>query len=481
MTAKDVNTAYATWTLPETGFTVSYSLPLFHEIDFVANEGYRRIPHGGIEVGGLLFGSVEQDSARIEAFRLIECEHALGPSFVLSERDVAVLHQQLAKAVSDPALANLRAIGWFIAHSRGQLQIRDREAELFNELFPAPGSMTLLVKPERFQPTRFAFLLRAPDGALRDGTQHAFILPLSRQSAHSPEAEPVGSIPAPLAQSPLVSPRGIAQTQRSDYRSTDQETERPPQRAAESFPGREELALSPMAPAEEKHVAPVPQRGPAIGGLNPPSYVPPEDLMKLEPAPESLWRRKKPRPAGVEASEPPGTQPPFDEIKTVPQPEPERTPLPVQDLPPPLKLPQPSGKPMTLRVALALLVAAVLGSSFGYWTYEQLSPSAIALTIEPRPSGLLVSWPVDETRDAPFATLRVNDGKPMPLTPQQKSSGTAEVSVRSDNMKIELMVQHVMRDSRGIVRYLRAAAPSPIPESLGEPQGQSSATNPSSP
>ena len=34
---------------------------LFHEIDFVVNEGYRKIPHGGIEEGGLLFGAIDEE------------------------------------------------------------------------------------------------------------------------------------------------------------------------------------------------------------------------------------------------------------------------------------------------------------------------------------------------------------------------------------------------------------------------------------
>src|SRR5436190_4942541 len=104
MTARETTGAYATWTQPGAPFTVSYSLPLFHEIDFLVSEGYRRIPHGGIEVGGLLFGRFEDSSVRLDAFRSIECEHASGPSFTLSERDLTLLRQQLASSASAPEL-----------------------------------------------------------------------------------------------------------------------------------------------------------------------------------------------------------------------------------------------------------------------------------------------------------------------------------------------------------------------------------------
>ncbi|HSU61362.1 MAG TPA: hypothetical protein VLI55_18785, partial [Bryobacteraceae bacterium] len=92
---------YAFWTIPGTAFTVTYSLAAFHEIEFVVNEGYRRIPHGGVETGGLLFGRLDENGVRVESFRPIECEHASGPSFNLSEKDVTALQAQIASASSD--------------------------------------------------------------------------------------------------------------------------------------------------------------------------------------------------------------------------------------------------------------------------------------------------------------------------------------------------------------------------------------------
>ena len=53
--ATEKRSEYAYWKVPDSETVVTYSLPLFHEIDFAVNEGYRKIPHGGIEEGGLLF------------------------------------------------------------------------------------------------------------------------------------------------------------------------------------------------------------------------------------------------------------------------------------------------------------------------------------------------------------------------------------------------------------------------------------------
>ena len=198
MTAQDPVTDYAVWNAPGSSLTVLYSIPLFHEIDFSVNEGYRRIPHGGLEIGGVLFGRAEAGSIRIEAYRPIECEHSMGPSFVLSPRDIENLQEQLRKSTDDEELQGLAPLGWFISHSRGELLISDREAALFDELFPRREQITILIKPIKFQPTRFSFFVRDPQGKLkRDGTQDAIILPLPGRAGRTGSAEPAPSIAAP--------------------------------------------------------------------------------------------------------------------------------------------------------------------------------------------------------------------------------------------------------------------------------------------
>lgn len=156
--------AYESLTEASTGFTVYYSLPVFHEIDFVVSEGFRRIPHGGIENGGLLLGEFVPDGIRIDRSVPIECSHAFGPSFVLSNEDVERLRAQISR----------QTVGWFISRSRGQLVFTDKEAALIRDLFP-PGAITVLVKPEKFKATRFAFF--TADSEL-DGTAQSFVLPL---------------------------------------------------------------------------------------------------------------------------------------------------------------------------------------------------------------------------------------------------------------------------------------------------------------
>ncbi len=125
---------------------------------------------------------------------------------MLSERDLTRLKEQITAAASEPELHGLEVLGWFIGHTRSPLKMNDRECALFEELFPEPGKITLLIKPERFQPTRFGFLVRGPDSKLeKDASQQAIILPLPGRAGKSAEG-PIASIPAPVEAPPLRTP-----------------------------------------------------------------------------------------------------------------------------------------------------------------------------------------------------------------------------------------------------------------------------------
>ncbi len=190
--------SYGAWTQPGSPYQVRYALPVFREIEVYVNEGFRRIPYGGIEHGGLLFGKHSGDLIYIEAFRAIECEHAAGPSFSLSERDLAGIRQQLANYTGQPELAGLTPVGMFISHSRRDLPMTSDEESLLAQLFPEPWQCLLVVKPEKFKAAQFGFVFRKTSG-VDDAkpAEGAFALPLHSRSApvEMAEAAPVEQVP----------------------------------------------------------------------------------------------------------------------------------------------------------------------------------------------------------------------------------------------------------------------------------------------
>jgi hypothetical protein len=400
---------YAVWTIPGTPVKVSYWLSLFHEIDFQVNEGYRRIPHGGIEIAGLLFGTAEPNSVRIEAFRNIECEHSRGPSFVMSERDLERLREQIAAAPSDPELQGLDLIGCFVAHTRSELKLNERDRALFDEFFQAAGKLLVLIKPERFQPTRFAFLVRGADGKLEgDRAENAVILPGAARGDRGASG-PMPAIPAPTAKPATPAPVRPGASPEPPIAPAPP----PPPRPAPTPPP---VARAPVAPPEIAEP-------PAIVGANLPSV-------------DEIRRR---RAEAMRDADPFDTRSTHREI--------------AQTL-------HRQGRRSNVRLAVVLFIAAALGCVVGYFIYLQLPPAVIPMNVQKRPPALVVSWPPEQTRDAVYAALRVDDGDPIPLSSQQKAEGQAAIRANSGNVKIELIAQHWMRDSRGILRFVE-----PVPTS----------------
>src|SRR5690242_2272591 len=104
-TGSPVVPKFATWSAADHPIVIEYAPAVLDEIRMTAVEGYHRVPHGGVETGGILFGARSKTGVRIKAWRPIECEYAKGPSFLLSERDEAALAELLSSSSSDPDLA----------------------------------------------------------------------------------------------------------------------------------------------------------------------------------------------------------------------------------------------------------------------------------------------------------------------------------------------------------------------------------------
>ena len=61
---------FGTWVVPESPVDVEYSLLVIEEIRQVVADGFQRLQRGGIEVGGVLYGTREIRTVRILAMRV---------------------------------------------------------------------------------------------------------------------------------------------------------------------------------------------------------------------------------------------------------------------------------------------------------------------------------------------------------------------------------------------------------------------------
>src|SRR5215813_7752517 len=89
------------WRDPSGQQTVHLALAVVDRLAFDAFEAYRSIPHRGLEIGGLLLGRVERREENgdiyISDYETVESEHRSGPSYHLSEVDLAHLEEAVGR------------------------------------------------------------------------------------------------------------------------------------------------------------------------------------------------------------------------------------------------------------------------------------------------------------------------------------------------------------------------------------------------
>jgi len=101
MTGATTDVERGSWTAAGHSRSIEYATAVWTDIRADAIEGFNNLPHCGVEIGGVLFGT--KDSACVKAleFRAVPCEYAYGPSYTLSEKDQAGLKELLARASAE--------------------------------------------------------------------------------------------------------------------------------------------------------------------------------------------------------------------------------------------------------------------------------------------------------------------------------------------------------------------------------------------
>ena len=135
---------------------IEYPDELLEQIRLAVMEAFFAIPRGGLEIGGVLFGRYGEGKLQIEAFRMVACEHAAGPSFTLSEADHVRLRDLLDAAVAE----GLHPVGWFRSRTRSEISLSDADAALHDKYFREPWQVVLVLRPEVTRPMRAGFFFR---------------------------------------------------------------------------------------------------------------------------------------------------------------------------------------------------------------------------------------------------------------------------------------------------------------------------------
>jgi proteasome lid subunit RPN8/RPN11 len=154
------------WRISQCPFLMECSSPVLDQIRREVETG-RNLPGGERETGGVLFGIQEPCRIWILASKPLQCEHAMGPGFVLSEKDEKRLVHLISAPATDPELNGLQALGWYHSHLRSRIFLSERDRQIHSRYFAAPYQIALVVHPESERPTRAGFFFREASGEMR--------------------------------------------------------------------------------------------------------------------------------------------------------------------------------------------------------------------------------------------------------------------------------------------------------------------------
>ncbi len=184
------------WEGPGCPFRIEFATRKLEEIRDAVVRAFYSMPRGGIEIGGVLFGTRDGQRLRIEEYRMLPCEHKLGPGFQLSARDREALAKTIAEGPLEP-------LGWFVSHTRSEIALSPADLEIQEQYFPKAWQIALVLKPANMRPMRAGYFCRAADGHMPgEKSCGDFTVEVVALEA-LPQAEPA-TVPPPPAPTPTV-------------------------------------------------------------------------------------------------------------------------------------------------------------------------------------------------------------------------------------------------------------------------------------
>ena len=154
------------WRIAECPFVIECAPAVLLQIRREVEAG-QNLPGSRREVGGVLFGIQEPGSIRILACRPLPSEHAMGPGFVLSQKDEHDLARLISAPATVPELSALQALGWYHSHIRSRIFLSGRDLQVHSRYFGAPFQIAMVVRAESDRPLRAGFFFREPSGEMR--------------------------------------------------------------------------------------------------------------------------------------------------------------------------------------------------------------------------------------------------------------------------------------------------------------------------
>jgi hypothetical protein len=153
---------YYVWQPPGKPIEVHLRFDVVDRLSLEIMRGFGAVPRRGAEVGGVLLGHVRGGAVFIDGFEVVPCEYRHGPSFQLSEADLAHLSEVLERWKPETN-HDLYPIGFYRSTIKDSPWLTQDDLALFNAHFPAASDLILLVKPYATRASVGGFFFREGD------------------------------------------------------------------------------------------------------------------------------------------------------------------------------------------------------------------------------------------------------------------------------------------------------------------------------
>ena len=384
---------------------IDYSLAVMEELRVYAEEGFQKIPHGGIEVGALLLGEQQGDLVKITEWRPIVCDHARGPGFMLSPADREALAGSIAKCAASPELEGLAIVGWFHTHTRSKIFLSPEDLALHQQFFGQPWQVAVVMRPQKDHPPTAGFFCCDDSGKINGEASLAeFTVRSDVAQSMKPKRASAAVVGGVSAAGRVIGgkPEGLS-------------------RAPEALSRHERPMFRPLGEP----------RMPAGGATSP---------LSRERHFRDPMIREAAAPPAAEAGQSAGAPAAGQQDMTVSA---------RRDLVASPGLGIPSLPPPTFPskwAALGLVAVALLATGFHFWRGSQAAQAA-SLKIEEVDQSLLISWDnaAPSIVSADRAVLRIVDGstvRTVPLTQTAVRNGAVTYMRQADDVEVRLTLFH---------------------------------------
>ena len=134
------------WRAADETAAIRLNIAVVDRLGFAVFEGVQALPRRGLEIGGFLLGSVRRENhgrvVEIKDYEPIECEHAVGPSFLLTGADRKAVEARLG---SNKQAGTLEIVGFYRSHTRKDFANTPEDSDLFSAYFPERFGVFLLI------------------------------------------------------------------------------------------------------------------------------------------------------------------------------------------------------------------------------------------------------------------------------------------------------------------------------------------------